>query len=199
MTSRLWLKIGSLACLAALGCVAISLAGERASDAQASDAQASDKAASKPAELQQNDKVPPVPTATARDRAKLMHNIYAATLEVMHHRYFHEDRATVPARALEDVFSEIDEQSNIKARWISVNTKAMSIDHQPRDAFERKAAAEISAGKPEFEQIENGVYRRAAAIPLAAGCVGCHSGHFAPPPKSPRFAGLIISIPISEK
>ena len=46
-----------------------------------------------------------VPVAVARDRAKLMHEIYSATLEVMHDRYFHADRAVVPARAMEDVFS----------------------------------------------------------------------------------------------
>lgn len=34
----------------------------------------------------------------ARDRARVMHDIYAATLDVLHHRYFHRDRSIIPAR-----------------------------------------------------------------------------------------------------
>jgi hypothetical protein len=134
----------------------------------------------------------------ARERAKLMHDVYAATLDVMHQRYFHDARAIVPARALEDVFSEMARQQNIGARWISVNTKPMSLHHEPKSDFEKKAAAEIAAGKNQFEQVEGGVYRRAAAIPLTGGCISCHAGLFAEAPKSPRFAGLVISIPVDE-
>ena len=39
-----------------------------------------------------DDKSHCVPVATARDRAKLMHDIYAATLDTMHERYFHRMR-----------------------------------------------------------------------------------------------------------
>jgi Protein of unknown function (DUF3365) len=134
--------------------------------------------------------------AVARDRAKLMHDVYAATLEAVHEHYFHGERAIVPARALEDVFAEIAIRSKIEARWISVNTKAMSIKHEPKSDFEKKAATELAAGKNEIELVEKGRYLRAAPIPLASECVSCHTGFFAAPPKSPRFAGLVISIPI---
>jgi hypothetical protein len=137
-----------------------------------------------------------VPLAVARDRAKVMHDIYAATLEVIHRRYFHGDKAVVPARAMEDVFSEIKHQSRAEGRWISVNMKAMSIDHLPQSDFELKAAKEIADGKTELEIVEEGYYRRAGAIPLTGGCVGCHGGSFGEPSKSPKFAGLIISLPI---
>jgi hypothetical protein len=40
-----------------------------------------------------------------------MHDVYAATLEVLHHRCFHRDRAIIPARAMQDIFSEIERQS----------------------------------------------------------------------------------------
>jgi len=144
----------------------------------------------------QADGQPPVSVAVARDRAQLMHRIYAATLDVMHERYFHGDRAIVPARALEDVFAEVARDSQIKARWISVNTKAMSINHEPKSDFEKRAATEIAAGKESVEVTEAGHYWRAAAIPLADGCVSCHTGFFNGPPKSPRFAALVIGIPV---
>lgn len=140
-----------------------------------------------------------VSVATARQNAKMMHNIYAATLEVMHERYFRNNRAVLPARALEDVFAEIEAQSKVKAKWIAVNTKAMSVNHEAKSEFEKSAAAAIAAGKGEFEVVEDGYYRRAAAIPLGSGCVRCHTGFFSGAPKSPRFAALVISVPVTKK
>ena len=134
--------------------------------------------------------------AAARDQAKLMHKIYASTLEVMHQHYFHKNRTMVPARAMEDVFEEMDVHSQIKARWISVNTRAMGVDHEPRSDFDRKAAAEIASGKDEYEVVTDQTYQRAGVIHLGASCVSCHTGFFTEPAKTPRYAGLIISIPI---
>jgi hypothetical protein len=151
-------------------------------------------AATQPVESDQR-----VTKAVSRERAELMHRIFAATLDVMHDRYFHDSRAVVPARAMEDVFTEMARQSHIEARWISVNTRAMSLNHEPQSDFEKTAAKEIAAGKEVYERVENGYYRRAGAIPLASGCVNCHSDFFKQPPKSPRFAGLVISVPVNEK
>jgi hypothetical protein len=137
--------------------------------------------------------------AKAREQAQTMHSLYAATLEIMHDRYFHGDRAVVPARALEDVFDEIKRQSKVEASWISVNTKPMSVDHEPKSPFEKQAAKELAAGKEEFELVEDGVYQRAGAIPLHGGCISCHSGFFAQAPTTPRFAGLIIRVPLAKE
>lgn len=140
-----------------------------------------------------------VSVAVARERAKLMHNIYASTLKMLHHRYFHNDTSNIPARAMEDVFSEMATESKVKAKWIAVNTKAMGIDHEPQSEFEKQAAAEIASGKDDFELVEKGFYNRAAAIPLTSGCVSCHTRFFTTPPKSPRFAGLVISVPVNDE
>jgi hypothetical protein len=139
-----------------------------------------------------------VPLDVARDRAKVMHDVYEVTLEVMHHRYFHGNRATVPARAMQDIFSTIERQSKVKARWISVNMKPMSIDHEPETEFEKFAAKAIAKGKSHVDIVENGYYRRAGAIPLSAGCVGCHGGLSTSPSTSPKFAGLVISVPVRQ-
>lgn len=139
-----------------------------------------------------------VPLAVAKDRAQTMHHIYVATLDVMHHRYFHANRAVVPARALEDVFAEIKGQMNMDARWIAVSLPAMSIDNEPSSEFEKLAARELGRGQESVEAVEDGYYRRAGAIPLTGGCINCHSGVFNPKAKSPKFAGLVISIPITD-
>ena len=145
------------------------------------------------------DDVKRVSVAEARERAKLMHDVYASTLEALHHHYFRSDRSVLPARAMEDVFADIDKQSKIKTRWIAVNTPAMSINHEPQTDFEKKAAAALAAGKAEFDTVADGYYQRAGAIPLSAGCVGCHTRHFSTPSKTPRFAGLVVSIPVKDK
>lgn len=132
----------------------------------------------------------------ARDRAKLMHDIYAATLDVMHHRYFHRERAVVPARAMEDVFSQIQRTSQTKARWIAVNLKPMSVDHNPETDFEKQAAKTLSTGKEEFETVQDGYYRRATPIPLRSGCISCHGSLFRQPSDKPKYSGLVISIPV---
>lgn len=131
----------------------------------------------------------------ARQQARLAHQIYAASLDVIHERYFRDDRSTVPARALEDVFSEVARQTRIDARWIGVNARTMSINHEPKDDFEKAAAKAIAGGKREYEAVENGVYRRAEAVPLAVGCLTCH-GSFGMVPKTPRFAALVVKMPL---
>jgi len=141
---------------------------------------------------------PTVAVESARQQAKLVHTIYATTLDVMHERYFRNDRSTIPARAMEDVFAEVARTTKIDARWIGVNAKTMGINHEPKDEFEKSAARALGTGKEEFEAVENGVYRRAEGIPLSIGCLTCH-GSFGMIPKTPRFAGLVINIPLKSE
>ena len=135
----------------------------------------------------------------ARERAKLLHDVYSTTLGVIHHHYFHREKSVIPARAMEDVFQEMAGTSGTMANWISVNTKAMSIDHKPRTEFERTAAEEIIAGKEAYELVGKHFYRRAARIPLGTNCIGCHDGLFSTANKTPSWAALVISIPLMGK
>ena len=96
---------------------------------------------------------------------------------------------------MEDIFDEIERQSGVQAHWISASLKPMSIDHKPADDFERRAAKEIAAGTPDLEAIEGDRYRRALAIPLASGCLGCHQG-LGQNNKRQQFAGLVITVPL---
>jgi hypothetical protein len=132
----------------------------------------------------------------ARERALLMHEIYVATLEAMHSRYFHGDRAVVPARAMEDVFRDIEHRTGTQARWISASFTPMSITHEPKTDFEKEAARRLAKGEDGVEMVEAGFYRRAGAIELRGGCVSCHSGLFASTSTARKFAGLVISIPV---
>jgi hypothetical protein len=135
----------------------------------------------------------------ARQRARLMHRIYLATLDAMHHHYFHANKAVLPARAMEDVFADVARETDSKARWIAVNTQAMSVEHEPATEFEKKAAAELAKGSPEVTIVEGGYYRRAGSVPLSGGCIGCHTGNSATAAAVPRYAGLVISIPVGDE
>lgn len=159
-------------------------------------AEPQDNSASKPKDARSKIDEFRVSEVIARDRAKQMHDIYSATLDVIHHRYFHRETASIPARAMEDVFSEIKQKSKVEARWISVNTKPMSIDHEPNTEFEKRAAKELADGKSDIDTIEDGYYRRAGSISLSSGCLRCHEGLFQAATQKPRYAALVISIPL---
>ena len=132
----------------------------------------------------------------ARERAKILHDVYESMLRTIHSRYFKENAGVpIPSRALEEVFARVTRRTKTKARWIAVNSQAMSIDHEPVDDFEKAAARVLSAGAQEFELVENGTYRRATPIALLDSCLKCH----APPPirvTNARFAGLVIAMPV---
>ena len=140
-----------------------------------------------------------VSVAEARERAKLMHEIHAATLESLHRHYFRHERAVLPARAMEDVFADLDKAAKVRTRWIAVNTRPMSVDHKPQAGFEEDAAEALANGKAAFERVGKGYYHRAGAIPLGTSCVGCHTRFGAPTTKKPRVAGLVISIPLEDQ
>jgi uncharacterized protein DUF3365 len=139
-----------------------------------------------------------VSVTAARERAKLMHDIYDVTLDVMHRHFLRLEQSVLPARAMEDVFAEMAKQTSAQARWISVNTEALSIQHEPETEFEKQAAKEIAAGKADFELVENGYYQRVGRISLGSECVSCHTNQFSSPATFPKFAGLVIRIPVNE-
>jgi len=144
------------------------------------------------------DTTPRVSLEVAREKAALLHQVYASTLDIVHRHFFRNDRAILPARAVEDIFEDVERETKIESRWIAVNTKAMSVNHEPESEFEDFVAKQLADGKELVEKVEDGYFRSATPVPLGAKCVGCHTGVFSAPPKSPRMAGLIISIPIIE-
>jgi hypothetical protein len=141
-----------------------------------------------------------VTVEVARERADMLHLAYAASLETIHRHYFRKEQPVLPARAMEEVFSQVGRKSNVTARWISVNTKPMSVEHEPEGEFEKKAARELAAGKQKYEAVDHGYFRSASSISLGGGCLNCHAvSAFGGAPKGPRYAGLVISVPIQSE
>ena len=135
----------------------------------------------------------------ARRQTKLLHDTYIATLHTVHRSYFDKDeREIIPARAMKEVFRQIDAETGGKTRWIAVNTPAMNIDHNPQEGFEKDAARELKQGKHEFERVEDGIFLRAGAVSLFASCTKCHLSGLRPQQKVRSLAGLIISMPVKQ-
>ena len=85
--------------------------------------------------------------AEARSQARLLHETYESTLRAMHRRYFRDDgKLPVPSRVLDEVFSDLANRSDVKTRWLAVNAQAMSVEHEPKDDFEKQAAIAIRGG-----------------------------------------------------
>lgn len=136
-----------------------------------------------------------VPTVeAARGRARLLHEAMHATLQVVHHEYYREDEGlAIPAATLKTVFKELGKRQKVELRWLVVNAKAMNVDHNPQNDFEKEAVAALASGKHEFELAKDGVYRHAGLILLTSECLKCHLPRRTS--TDPRAAGLVISVP----
>lgn len=131
----------------------------------------------------------------ARGRAKLLHESMHATLQVVHHEYFREDKGiSIPAATLKRVFKELATRQQVELRWLAVNAQAMNVDHKPRTDFEHQAVRALAAGKEEFELVEEGVYRHVGVITLTSDCLKCHLPNRTS--TKDRAAGLVIAMRI---
>jgi len=134
----------------------------------------------------------------ARQQAELLHTAMHSTLQVVHHHLYRPDEGLpLPAAVLKEVFADLEKEQHVTLRWLAVEGQAMNSDHKPQNAFEEAAVKALKSGAREYEQTENGIYRRAGAIILTNHCLKCH----VPDRKTTkdRTAGLIIAIPVQEK
>lgn len=138
----------------------------------------------------------PVSIDEARARARLLHESLHATLQYVHREYYREDEGLkIPAVTLKGVFRDLEAAHKVKLRWLAVNARAMSVDHEPSEDFHKEAVKAIGGGQESFEAVENGVYRFAGAVVLHAECLKCHLP--ARTSNKPRSAALVISLPLS--
>lgn len=141
----------------------------------------------------------PLPSVEeARGRARLLHETIHDTLQVIHAQYYREDEGlAIPAATLKRVFRELAERHNVEVRWLVVDARAMNVDHNPRDEFEKQAVKSFASGKDEYELTSSGIYRHAGLITLTSECLKCHLPNRTS--NKSRAAGLVIAMPIAQK
>jgi hypothetical protein len=138
----------------------------------------------------------PGSVAEARDRARLLHETLHGALQVMHRDFFDdEEPKRIPSKSLEDVFSELARSHNVKVQWLAVNSEALSIDHKPRNEFEKQAVKALSSGEKEYESVTGNSYRYVGSIKLASQCLKCHLPNRTS--TRDRAAGLVITMPLN--
>jgi len=141
---------------------------------------------------------PPMTTAEARSRAKLLYETIHGTLQVVHRDFFDDEVShKIPSASLEDVFSELAKDYDLKLKWLVVDTDVVNVDHLPEDDFERSAVAALKSGESQFEAVEADRYRFAGPIRLASQCLKCHVKNRSS--TSDRTAGLLISMPLAPR
>lgn len=140
----------------------------------------------------------PATVDEARGRARMLHETLHGVLQVVHRDFFREDESLMlPSQSLEDVFAALADQWGVQIRWLAVDAAAMNVDHQPRDAFEKRAVAALAKGATEYAAVEEGRYRHAGTIQLSSQCLKCHLPRRTS--TEDRAAGLVISLPLQPK
>jgi Protein of unknown function (DUF3365) len=148
----------------------------------------------KPAEV--NAKAP-VTLEVARAQARLLHEIFHVTLQVVHRDYYRQDEGLlIPSRSLEAVFDELAHGGNVQLHWLAVNAQAMNVDHRARTDFEKDAVKALGSGKDSFEFVGNDVYRYAGSITLFSQCLKCHVPNRTS--NEARTAALVVTVPIKK-
>ena len=134
----------------------------------------------------------------ARARAKLLHETFRTTLDVVHHQFYREDEGLpIPAFTLKSVFEELERSQKVELRWLAVNAEPMNVDHVAKSDFEKKAVQAIAAGQESYELAEGGVYRSVGAITLTSDCLKCHVPNRTSTRN--RLAGLSISLRVKQE
>jgi len=154
------------------------------------------RAEDKPAATKPRDAILRTPEQAVLE-ATFLQDAMHAMLQITHHRYYKEDEGLeLPAATMAEVFKDLEEEHQLKLRWLVVEGQAMNSDHLAQDDFERAAVQSLLAGKKVHESLENGYYRRAGAITLSNVCLKCH----VPDRRDTRnrTAGLVISIPVRQ-
>jgi len=140
--------------------------------------------------------VRPPAAAEAGMRARLLHETIHGALQVIHRDFFDEEkRHEIPSSSLEDVFVELKKEWNVEVAWMSVNAKAMNIDHEPKDDFQRAAAKAIAGGEERHEEVAGDRLRYAGSIHLGNQCLKCHV-----PDRTSleeRRAAILITMPVA--
>ncbi len=131
-------------------------------------------------------------------RARLLHELSAGALQVVHRDFFDDENPkSIPSASLERVFTEVSRTYGVTMKWLNVGLDVVNVDHQPENDFEVLAAQKISKGDPFVEQLESGKYTFVGSIRLGSQCLKCHLKDRRS--TEAKAAGLVISMQLSDQ
>jgi hypothetical protein len=127
------------------------------------------------------DKKAPDPAAVerARETVKMLDDLYKNAVVSITSTYVYEQAHTPAASVAKDVFNAMHKKGWHSARLIDATGKPKKKENVAKTDFEKKAVAEIKAGKPYYEEVGETdgkpVFRAATVVPaVMKQCVICH-------------------------
>jgi hypothetical protein len=114
-----------------------------------------------------------------RETVKMLDDLYKSAVVSITDRYVDQQSDTPAAAVAKEVFEAMHKKGWHTARLVDASGKPKNKDNLPQSDFEKKAAAEIKAGKAYYEELgeKDGkpVLRAATVVPaVMKQCVVCH-------------------------
>jgi hypothetical protein len=117
-----------------------------------------------------------MPLAQARQTVDMLNDAYVNAVVLTHGTYV-KDRS-IPAAAVvaRQLFKTMAAKGWPETRWLSTTGRPFNPDSNPKDQFEKDAAAALKAGKARFERVEGDRLRVVTLVPLVdKSCQMCHT------------------------
>jgi hypothetical protein len=112
----------------------------------------------------------------ARQTVDMLNDLYVTAVVGIHGTYVKDRSIPAAATVARSVFKSMAEKGWPQTRWLSTTGKPFNPDHNPKDQFEKDAAAALKTGKAKFERVENGKLRVATLVPIVdKSCLMCHT------------------------
>jgi hypothetical protein len=138
----------------------------------------------------------PAAVARTREQVKMLDDVYKLAVISITKNYVDKQSDTPAAAVAKDVFAQMHKKGWHLARLVDATGRPRRKANLPKTDFEKKAVAEMKAGKAYYEEIgtKDGkdVLRVATVVPaVLPACTICHGG------KQGRLLGAIVyEVPI---
>lgn len=112
----------------------------------------------------------------ARQTVAMLNDLYVNAVVLTHSTYVKDPGTTPAATVARQVFAVMKQKGWPETRWLSTTGHPFNPEHNPRDSFEKDAAAALGRGEARYERIEGGKLRVATLVPLVdKSCQMCHT------------------------
>lgn len=150
------------------------------------------------------DKAPPaaddVQLRHARQTVRMLDDLYKTAVVLITENYVNEESDLAAGSAAKALFAAMQEKKWHEVRLLDATGEPYAADNAPRDAFEKRAVAELKKGSQYVEEVverEGQRYLRAATpVPVVLKkCVMCHENYKSAKPGE-AIGALSYTLPI---
>ncbi len=138
----------------------------------------------------------------ARREVRMLDDIYKTAIVLVTEHYVKTDTDLAAGSAFKALFDAVGEKGWHKARLVDATGQPYNDLNLPKEGFEKKAIAEILAGKPSYDQVVTEDGKRyllaATAIPVVMEkCIMCHE-NYRTVEKGKAIGAISYKVPVQE-